>query len=360
MKYQYWLSNIPNIGCKKAKQILKYCAGAEELHALKREQVESICGLHNKDVEQIIKSKITWDLDGEYERFSKRNIRFITLENDDYPMKLRNIVDAPYQIYVKGKLPEEKRKTVAIVGARMCSEYGRAMAREIASQLAQSEIAIVSGLAKGVDAYGHIGALEGGGDTYAVLGCGIDICYPSSNRKLYGEILGKGGIISEYQPGIEPNPRLFPARNRIISGMSDIVVVVEAKERSGSLITADFALEQGKDIYAVPGRITDALSGGCNRLIRQGAGMILSAQDFLKDLDILIGKSGGKEELPKNSLEKEEMLVYSVLDLQPKNIDEIINATGLTIADISNVLIRLQQLGFIEEVFKNYYIRTYE
>ena len=230
---------------------------------------------------------------------------------------------------------------------------------QIAYYLGQNHIGVISGMARGVDAHGHWGAIEGGGRTYAVLGCGIDICYPASNYELYGQIAAQGGVMSEYPPGTEPNPGLFPMRNRIISGVSDIVVVVEAKVKSGSLITADYALEQGKDIYAVPGRISDSLSGGCNRLIRQGAGMILSAEDFVRDLDVFVEKLSTKDTFAKNALEKEELLVYSVLDLQPKNMEELMKATDMSVTQLTGILSTLLSKGFAEEVFKNYYIGTY-
>jgi len=215
----------------------------------------------------------------------------------------------------------------------------------------------------GVDSYGHIGTLRGNGRTYAVLGCGVDVCYPVSHKQLYNDILdNNGGIISEYPPGTEPKAQLFPARNRIISALSDTIVLVEAKEKSGSLITADFALEQGKDIYACPGRATDELSFGCNALIRQGAGIITSVDSFLADLGILRENECRQESLfekfPNLLLEKEESMVYSCLDLRPRSLEEISFKTGIKTQYLTSLISSMLEKGVLKETFRNYYIRV--
>ena len=253
MKYQYWLSNIPGVGCKTIHRLLGQAGSAEEIYFLKKEQLEKLSGLSDRQVHAITDRKKNWDLEEKYAALGENGISFLSCEMESYPKQLRNIVDAPYSLYIKGKMPDFSKRRVAVVGARMCSEYGKKMAEQIGEKLALCGAEVLSGMARGIDAYGHIGALKAGGNTYAVLGCGVNVCYPRTNQKLYENILSHGGIISEYPPETEPIAQLFPARNRIISALSDVVVIVEAKERSGSLITADFALEQGKDIYAVPG-----------------------------------------------------------------------------------------------------------
>lgn len=359
MKYQYWLANIKGIGNATIAKILQSAGSAEEVYFLKKEQLEKIRGLTDKEVANILESKKKWDLDGAIVKLSDQGICFYSSEMENFPEILKNIHDAPYSIYVKGKLPDFSICRVAIVGARMCSEYGRAMAFELGKKLAANGVQVISGMAKGIDAYGHMGALEGGGATFAVLGCGVDICYPESNRKIYQKIPDAGGILSEYPPGQAPLAQLFPARNRIISALSDIVVVVEAKVRSGSLITADFALEQGRDIFAVPGRVTDALSGGCNNLIRQGAGILTSVDEFLKDLEISPIKGEFQENFNIFLLEKDESMVYSCLDLRPKNIEELIGQTGLAPQRVTDVLQRLLLKELITETFQNFYIRKF-
>jgi DNA processing protein len=357
MKYQYWLSNIPGVGCKTIHRLLGQAGSAEEIYFLKKEQLEKLAGLSDRQVLAITERKMDWDLEEKYAKLGENGTTFLSYEMDSYPEQLRNIVDAPYSLYVKGKLPDFSKKRVAIVGARMCSDYGKTMAERIAEKLACCGAEVISGMARGIDAYGHIGALKAGGDTFAVLGCGVNVCYPRTNQKLYESILAQGGIISEYPPDTEPIAQLFPARNRIISALSDVVVVVEAKERSGSLITADFALEQGKDIYAVPGRSTDTLSQGCNNLIRQGAGILNSVEDFAKDLELCMKVDAVQESFNKLLLEKDESLVYACLSLRPKSMEDLLKKTGFPMPQLADILQRLIQKDFITESFKNYYIR---
>ena len=362
MKYQYWLSNMEGIGSKTIQKILRYVEGAKELYYLTEEQIFSLSELKEKERLKIIEHRKRWKLDAEWEAFQKKKIGFISQEMEEFPENLRYIENPPYSIYYKGKLPDEKFRSVAIVGARQCSEYGRLMSEKIAEALAVHQVEVISGMARGVDAYAHIGAIKGKGKTFAVLGCGADICYPSENRKLYEEILENGGLISEYPPGTAPRPQLFPLRNRLISAFSDTVILVEAKERSGSLITADYALEQGKDIFACPGRATDALSTGCNALIRQGAGIITSVNSLLEDMGIF-EKSTCKEEpslqnIQNLSLEKDESLVYSCLDFRPKSLEEISMRTGMKTQYLSGLIESMIEKGALKEIFRNYYIRV--
>lgn len=209
---------------------------------------------------------------------------FITPFEKEYPDKLKNIPDAPAGLYVRGKVPVESEITVAVVGARDCSEYGRYVAEELGSFLGKSGVTVVSGMARGIDGISQWAALEAGGTSIGILGCGVDICYPARNRALFDRLSEQGTIISEYPPGTPPRPMNFPARNRIVSGLADAVVVIEARCRSGTLITVDMALEQGKEVFVVPGRVTDRLSDGCNRLIKQGAAIMLSPEELLEEL----------------------------------------------------------------------------
>lgn len=207
-----------------------------------------------------------------------------------YPVKLRSIPARPFGIFVKGKLPDIRQRSLAIVGARDCSEYGQYVARHFAEKMAQNGVAVISGLARGIDGIAQRAAMEAGGESFGVLGCGADICYPKSNETLYRMCMERGGILSTYLPGTPPTPNLFPPRNRIISGLSDGILIIEAREKSGTIITADLALEQGKDVFVIPGRVTDRLSDGCNSLIRQGASLIQSPEQLLEELNIGYGK----------------------------------------------------------------------
>lgn len=360
MKYQYWLANVPGITNRILLEMIRSAGSAEEVYHLKCDQLQKLCKMNGSLTQQLQESKAQWNVEQEYEKLQEKNIRFITQESGAYPYSLRNIADAPYGIYVMGELPTFEQKSVAIIGARMCSEYGRMMATEIGKRLAGYGVTVISGMARGIDAAGHLGALNGGGKTCAVLGCGVDVCYPESNRELYRQMVEQGCVISEYPPGQQPKPWCFPARNRIISALSDIVVVVEAKERSGSLITADFALEQGKDVYAVPGRTTDTLSRGCNQLIRQGAGIITNIDEFMEDLKLCVVHREFQENFNKLLLEKDESVVYSCVDLRPKSVEELMRNTGYTCQRLADVLQSLIQKDLVCECFKNFYIRKNE
>lgn len=315
-------------------------------------------GIREEEAKLIHVSQRKWDVDKEWFRLMEQGIGFVSLEQPEFPEKVRHIHNPPYALYYVGKLPEENRKTVAIVGARTRSAYGSQVATELGKTLAQNGVQVVSGLARGIDRDAHQGALDGGGDTYAVLGCGVDICYPNENKYLYNKMIETGGVISEYPPGTKPVPGQFPARNRIIAGLCECIVVVEAKEKSGSLITADFAMEEGRDIYAVPGRICDALSQGCNRLIKQGAGALINIDDFLSDLDVLSEINYTQMDFRKNLLEKDERLVYSLTDFRPTGVSTLVEKTGISISRLLEIVEKLESLGLIKETFTNYYIRT--
>ena len=301
-KYQYWMRRIPGIGNKKLKKLVEYCGSAKEVYGLSRGQLEKVPGISAKDAEAICAGRRSFDIEKEAEKFAEEEISMITIEEADFPKRLTYLSDCPYALFYKGQLPPEDERTAAIVGARMCSSYGRAVALELGERLADCKAAVVSGMAAGIDSFGHWGAIKGGGRTYAVLGCGTDICYPRGGRELYGKIQINGGLLSEYLPGTPPAAAQFPARNRLISGLSDVIILVEAKQKSGSLITADFALEQGKEIYAVPGRLDDALSKGCNELIRQGSGIVTSIEELLLELGFLPREKEEKDKITKKSL----------------------------------------------------------
>lgn len=287
LPYAHWLYSINGVGRSTIRHMLAKAGTPEAIYRMPKEKIESILPHSNRKpelAEKIVVSRQKLDIQGEYLSLKDRQIKFTCLGHPDYPHRLSNISDAPYGIYYRGKLPEQSRPAVAIIGARNCSEYGKRMAKQFGSELAMMGVQVISGMARGIDGIGQKAALEAGGYSMGVLGCGVDICYPEDNRTLYDMLCLQGGVCSEYLPGIMPKNSLFPPRNRIISGLSDIVLVIEAKNRSGTLITVDMALEQGKEVYALPGRVTDALSEGCNRLLQQGAGIALSPQEIVKTL----------------------------------------------------------------------------
>jgi DNA processing protein len=260
-----------------------------------------------------------------------------------YPPLLAELHDPPAAIHVRGDTEILAEPTVAIVGARSCSSYGAWVARELARELARAGVVVVSGLARGIDGEAHRGTLEGGGRTVAVLGCGIDRDYPRSHSELARRIGEHGAVVSEYPPGVEPAPWRFPARNRIIAGLCAATVVVEARERSGALITADFALELGRDVFAVPGEITSALSAGTNDLLRQGAAPLLSAGDVLEAL----GLEPAARQLPPLSPAGSQVL--RLLADGARDADDLARGSGRTTAEVAAVLVELELAGVASE-----------
>lgn len=271
----------------------------------------------------------------------KEEIRMLQQGDPEYPQRLRKIPGPPKRLYVLGRVPSERILTVALIGARDCSEYGKYVAAGLGAALGRKGIQVVSGMARGIDGIGQEAALDAGGSSFAVLGCGPDICYPAANRRIYEKLKLRGGLLSEYPPGTPPLAGHFPPRNRIVSGLADAVVVVEAREKSGTLITVDMALEQGREVYVVPGRMTDPLSAGCNRLSKLGAGLILREEEFLEEL-LQLGERQGLqpggdgiaeaetqsrpdgESLPPELMARPELAaVFNALDVTPSSVDEI-------------------------------------
>ena len=359
MKYKYWLAKLKGIsGAKKIELIEEYIT-AEAVYYIEETRLKNNTCLNKKEIDIMIRDRKESNIEEDYNEFKKIGVKLITYDMEEYPKRLKSIYCPPYGIYVKGNLPDENKKSIAIVGARKCTAYGEKYALEYGEFLGENDIPLISGLARGVDSFGQRGCVNAGGRTFAVLGSGPDVCYPKENIGLYNDIIKKdGGIISEYHPGVKPLANHFPARNRIISGLSDVVMVMEAKIRSGSLITADMALEQGKDVYALPGPVDSMLSEGCNRLIYQGAGILLSKKQLIDELGISATKFDAKTVKNKKCLENEEKLLYSRLTLYPKDISCLIEETGIK-ADVAlRSLVSLQMKGIIKEVSRNYYVRT--
>ena len=289
--YAMWLFNVDSIGNASMEKLLCSGLSCREVYELSSKELSKL--LTHKQVESIERSRYSWDFEKEKEKLEKRGIRFVSRIDAEFPDKLKNIPNAPFAIYVKGKLPDPDIPSVAIVGARMCSDYGRLMARQFGRDLAIAGVQVISGMARGVDGVAQNAALAAGGASFGVLGCGVDICYPPENKEIYDSLCLNGGLISEYPPGMEPLAKFFPVRNRIISALSDAIVVVEARRKSGTTITVDTALEQGREVFAVPGRASDRLSDGCNYLISQGAGVAISAADVLDRIWTMKGGHGG-------------------------------------------------------------------
>lgn len=280
--YACWLSGVPGIGSRTIEKLLMLCGDERSVYFAGEEVWRQV--LTARQLEQMVQAVREKEPERLYAELVEKEIGFVLREDNNYPARLKKIPDPPYALYVKGGMPGTDKPSVAVVGARDCSEYGGFVAAAVGELLGANDIQVISGMARGIDGISQRAALEAGGSSYGVLGCGVDVCYPPSNRRLYDELCEKGGVLSAYPPGTEARPGNFPPRNRIVSGLADILIVVEARSKSGTLITVDMALEQGKDVYVVPGRITDRLSDGCNKLLKQGAEVFLSPEDFLKEV----------------------------------------------------------------------------
>ena len=285
MKYWIWLASVEGLGPVKKFALLNKFETAKRIYNATEKEILKVDGMSDKIVQNMQKAKDAKLLE-KYEKYILKNdIKIINISDDNYPAKLKNIYAPPITIFAKGDISLLNSKSIAIVGSREPSKYGIYVAEKFSKELSKEGITIVSGLARGIDTFAHVGALSSFGKTIAVLGSGIDIVYPKENAKYYREISEKGLIISEYIVGTAPESKNFPQRNRIISGLSDGVLVVEARKNSGTMITTDFALEQGKELYVIPGNITSNLSAGTNNLIKEGAKLVTDVYEILEDLN---------------------------------------------------------------------------
>jgi DNA protecting protein DprA len=367
--YAYWLECVKGLGRKSRRMLVEAAGSPQAAYEMTGEEWRTL--LTEKKAEALEREREACSAEGaeeRYRRLCERGIRYIPHMHPDYPKRLKKIPDPPFGIFLLGSLPGEQKPAVAIIGARECSEYGRYMAERAAAELSARGISVISGMARGIDGISQRAALRAGGSTYAVLGCGVDICYPPENRGLYEELKTSGGILSEYLPGTRPQSGLFPMRNRIISGLSDLVLIVEAREKSGTLITADMALEQGKEVYVVPGRITDPLSSGCNRLIRQGAGIAVSIEEMLEETGILResagtddgGKSGSGERPKRQEAETEREGVLRYLDFYPKGVEQLQKESGMEYRQMLCELMELCMENKAEQVSAGQYLKRRE
>lgn len=282
--YKVWISLIKNLGVKRYKKLIQEFGSEKELWKAKKEKIQKIEGIGEKLSEIISNEVIKKDIKRHIKFMEENNIDIISIKDKEYPTLLKDIYNPPLSLYIRGNKEILNNPGIAIVGCRETTEYGKKVAKEFSYNLSKNGFNIVSGLAKGVDSFAHIGAVDAKEKTIAVLGNGLDLIYPSENIKLAQNILdSNGSIISEYPLGTKPDKMNFPARNRIISGMCNGVLVVEAKEKSGTLITVDFALEQGRDVFVIPGNIDSSNSVGTNELIKQGAKLVTNWSEILEE-----------------------------------------------------------------------------
>lgn len=354
----YWIAfnKVPGIGSARIKNLLDSFDSLELAWNASIQQLRST-ELDRRSLESLLEVRRTLDLASEWQRVQRANVEILTWDDDNYPENLLQIDLPPPVLYVRGELQTQDSWSVAIVGTRRASAYGREVAHQLATELARNGVTVVSGLALGIDAIAHQAALDAGGRTVAVLGSGVDQLYPAQNRSLALALSRKGAVVSEYALGTRPEASNFPPRNRIISGLSRGIIVVEAGKQSGALITASFAADQGRDVFAVPGSILHPGSVGCNELIQKGAIPLLTVDDVLEALDFtqVHEQKSTREAVPSDPLEAE---LFSHLSSEPSGIDELVRRSAMTSAQVSSLLAMMELKGLVRQVSPMSYVRT--
>jgi len=350
------LNLIEHVGPIRLRQLLEHFGEAPEVLRASKQQLLQVRNIGEETAEAIASWEKTIDLNGELKRIGEFGCRIVTQADAEYPELLRQIYDPPILLYVKGQLLPKDKNAVAMVGSRMTTHYGMEAARRLAYQLAYVGVTVVSGAARGIDSAAHQGALSGKGRTIAVLGTGINLVFPSENRQLYEQIASNGALITQFPFNRKPDKQSFPIRNRIVAGMTLGTVVVEANLTSGALITANFAVEYGRQVFAVPGRIDSPRSKGCHELIKKGAKLCESAEDILSEFEYLFPASnrppsaGETGVLPAIELSENEQKVYDALDHEESSIDEVIRGSGLPSSAVSVALLSLEMKRVVRQL----------
>lgn len=347
---KYWIgfNLVRGIGAVRFQQVLSYFGDLSIAWHAPAEAFKE-AGLPARALNNFLRLREETDLDELYDSILEKDVQVLTLPDEDYPQLLKQIDQSPPVLYVRGRLLPSDDFAVAMVGTRRISAYGQQITRDTSLYLAGHGLTIVSGLARGVDALAHQSALQAGGRTIAVLGSGVDVIYPPEHRQLAEAIIENGAVISDYPLGTQPEGINFPPRNRIISGLSLATVVVEAGERSGALITADFAVEQGRDVFAVPGNVLSPVSKGTNRLIQKGAYALVSPQDVLDVLDLsqVQDFKAARQALPADTTEAK---ILQSMNYEPVHVDEICNAVGLAVEKVTAALTMMELKGLVQHV----------
>lgn len=347
--YWVWLNSLVKISARKRFELLEYFKDPAYIWHAAKDELEGTGYLSTNDIIVIMDKDLRKEADVHYENICRLDIDIVTLYSPTYPSLLKCIYDPPSVIYVKGCL-DPVVKTVAVVGSRRATQYGLDTSERLSFGLAGYGITVSSGMARGIDTYAHKGAIKAGGKTIAVLGCGLDRAYPPENKRLMQQICENGAVISEFLPGTPPLAYNFPARNRLISGISLGVVIVEASEKSGSLITTDYALEQGRDVFSVPGNIDSINSIGTNRLIRDGAKIVTCLSDILDELGINNDPCIVNKQPRYECLDNDEKQIVKCLKKGSMNIDEISQRCGMEINITGSILLMLELKAVVEQL----------
>ena len=360
-----WLGSLRTLGPSGRQKLLSFFGDVAELYAADEMIWMALVSdgvIRQQTFEEMVVQRDHDMLQRSEEQYRKRNCRFLTPADPEYPELLREIPDPPVTLFYRGDISLFRTPCLGVVGTRTPSVYGREVVRQFVPVVAAAGMTVVSGLAMGIDTEAHLQTVQAGGKTIGVLGGGVDICYPQRNYNIYEEMCREHLVISEYLPGVAPLGIQFPLRNRIISGLSLGLLVVEARKRSGTLITADAALDQGRSVYAVPGRLGDPLSEGTNNLIRQGAMCVQRPEDILEDLDIYEEEKtgGGRKKLRRGTaategLTPEEKRILSKLSLVPVHVDELLADTDGNLQDSLSLLLSMERRALIHQPMRGYY-----
>jgi len=360
MSKKHWIgfNLVRGIGPMKVRALLDHFG---DLEAAWRADAAALqqAGLDKRALSSLTQTRRQLDLDAELDKLAQHHVQVLTWDDPDYPPRLLQISDPPLVLYVRGQLTPEDEWAVAVVGTRRASAYGKTVTQRLATDLAVNHVTIVSGLARGIDAEAHRAALQAGGRTIAVLGCGLDLVYPPEHRNLAREIIENGALVSEYSLGTRPEASNFPPRNRIISGLSLGVLIVEAGLKSGALITADFAADQGRDVFAVPGNLFVRSSEGTNRLIQDGAKLVTGAEDILEELNLMLVAEQAEVRAVVPETETEARLLQ-YLSLEPVHVDEIALLTGFPISEVTSNLALMELKGMVRQMGGMNYVRLHE
>jgi DNA processing protein len=357
---KYWVgfNLVKGIGAARLRRLIDYFGGIEAAWGASRASLLA-AGLSEKLVEHFLLVRAGVSLDQLWDRIQVSGIEVLTWEDEDYPKRLLEIDQPPPVLYVRGSLLPEDDWSVAVVGTRRITGYGRQVAEEITAFLAHNGVTVVSGLARGVDSVAHKSAIDAGGRTIAVLGSGVDLVYPPEHRRLAEAVIQHGALVSDYAPGTPPESVNFPPRNRIISGLSRAVVIVEAGDRSGALITANFAAEQGREVFAVPGNINAPQSKGSNRLIQQGANPLLEPQEIIEMLDLsqVVEHRSARAALPPDPTEAR---LLKLIKQEPVHVDELCHLSELPVDTVSATLVMMELKGMVRHMGGMNYIAVRE
>ncbi len=362
-EYLLWLSRLRSLNAQKQHELLEYFYSAENIYLATRVELQEVPGITLKVINDIVTHQQVAVIHKYLSELENLKIKYFTLCCDIYPKNLLDMNFPPIVMYYIGEIPESDLY-ISIIGSRRCTDYGKFVAHKFSKELAKENIVVISGMALGADTVAHVGCLEGEGKTIAVVGSGLDICYPKINEKLMGKIINNGCVMSEYPPGTPPIAGNFPMRNRIISALSDGLIVVEAAHKSGTMITVDHALEQGRTVFTVPGNITSKNSQGTNHLLRQGAIPLTDIKDILEEFSFKQEKSvniqdeGELNKKLKATLTDDEIKVYKVLNYEPKTVDEITFLSKESIQNALYLLTVLELKGAIKKFNGQKYIRA--